>query len=232
MEKTCGISLTGKEGGEPAGRFDRRRLPAPEHRGAAAARGGGDGDGTGVRLDVVCRGGRDGLLPGWKIKRDAKLGKGGKSVWSNSDITLKIIIIIITTTAPPAGRRWGGSSAGRRAAGGGSGMQLCKGWGSRALLRGEPPHPVPPSQPFPSVYYRGGLGAATGARKSAAGGRGAGPRPHAIPGASGAAGRGEPRNSRAARPARAAAPPQPPSGSPPKKPTQKRRGGEGFFFFG
>lgn len=63
--------------GEPAGRFGRRRLPAPEHRGAAA-RGRAREGGNRARLDGVCRGGRDGLLPGWKIKRDAKLRKGGK----------------------------------------------------------------------------------------------------------------------------------------------------------
>lgn len=72
----------------------------------------------------------------------------------------------------------------RGSAVGGSGAQPCKGWGSRVRCGGS--FPVPSLQPFPCVYYRGGLGAATGARKSAAGSRGAGPRPHAIPGASGA----------------------------------------------
>lgn len=53
--------------GEPAGRLGRRRLPAA---GAALA-------------STVCAGD----FTGWKIKRDAKLGKGRKSVWSNCDTT-------------------------------------------------------------------------------------------------------------------------------------------------
>ncbi|XP_041261897.1 uncharacterized protein LOC121336632 [Onychostruthus taczanowskii] len=56
--------------GEPAGRLGRRRLPAPEHRGAPA-RGGGDR----ARLDGAC-----GAAAGREPNRDAKLAKGQKCV--------------------------------------------------------------------------------------------------------------------------------------------------------
>lgn len=181
-------------------------------RSGGPGRGGGGGRGKNRGSPRRCVPGRPRrAFAGWKkIKRDAKARESG---WGNSEFLRAGLKIIIPTT--PAGRRGGGPPPAGEA-GGGRARDGVPG----AVRGGAPPPPVPPSQPFPCVYYRGGLGAATGARKSAAGSRGAGPRPHAIPGASGAESRATP----------APPPPQPPSGSP-KKPRAGRGREAAFFFF-
>lgn len=180
MEKTCGISLPG-EGGSP--------------RGGSAAAGPGAPRSTGP-------GRRGPLSPRRCVRGGCRLGtqprcktrEGAKVYEATLNITRRAENHNNNNNNNTRGEERA-SPAGRKAAGGGSEAQPGEGRGPGARCVRSPP--LPPAQPFPCVYYRGGLGAGTGARKSAGGSRGAGPRPHAIPGASG---RGEPRNPRAVRP--------------------------------